>query len=259
MRTPARRALIALAAATAAAGCIPPTSYPPPAQSGLFLEGQEHFLNGDFENAAKCFQQFITRHPRSPQLAEVHYWLGACRLKQQRTVNAEKAFRTCLALKPRGLLELQAWTGVGDCYRIQQRFDLAARTYERVLRTGSVEIERDLMAFHQGLCLLRGGDFPAGRKVLQECAAAYPSTQWGAAAREKLKQAESFSVQTGMFSVRANAEKHAARLRGKGFAPRIEACSGSLCVRVGSVSTWAETRSLASRLRAAGFDTLCLP
>jgi len=241
-----------------AVGCVPRTGYQPPPQPAEMLQGQEYFLRGDYGRAADAFRLCASRYS-GQQAAEGYYWLGVCRLKQERLHTAEQAFRDCLRQRPRGTLELNAWIGIADCYRIAQRFELAASVYERVLATGSVEIERDLIAFNQGLCLLRAGKKDRAGAVLQRLVSEHPAGPYAAAAREKLGLASCFFVQAGAFADRANADRLAARLREKGFVPRIEKCSSSHCVRVGHESTWEGAVALAARLRAAGFDAACMP
>lgn len=259
MHSALRQVLVLLAAALLAAGCGPVRVYNPPPQTGAFLEGQRHFLNGDYTGAVKSFEQFIAQNPRSRSIPEVHYWIGVSRLKLERYRDAERAFRRCLATKPDSTLKLKAWVGVGDSYRLQNRFDHAAKVYERVLRTRSRGIERDLITFNRGISLLRHGNPAAGKRVLRDCARTYPGSQWASRAAEAVRLAGSFRVQTGAFSKRANAEKEMQRLKARGFNPRIETSSGNFCVRVGNARTWKEALALANRLRAKGFQASCLP
>jgi|GEM_PF-2837754 len=253
---PTLAALTALA--ILAAGCAPYTNQPPARQHTEMLRGQEYFLAGDYEQAARCFQRTATGLG-GQQAAESYYWLGICRLNQERLHTAEQAFHDCLNQRPSALLELNAWTGIADCYRIGQRYQMAATVYERVLATGSAEIERDLLIYHQGLSMLRGGDRAGGQAVLQRLIREHPASPHSAAARTKLLSASSFFVQTGAFSDRANADRQAARLREKGFSPRIEQPGNNYCVRVGHESTWEAAAALAERVRAAGFDAACMP
>jgi len=256
MRFARRRFLIFL---VAAAGCLPKDDYDPPAQPTAFVEGQRQFLNGNYEKAAKSFQRSVTTNSRPSAAAEANYWVGACRLKQGRYGEAERAFRRCLARAADNVTKLKAWTGIGDCYRLEGSFHLAAYVYERVLRTRSADVERDLIGFNRGVCLLRNGDAAAAKKQLENVVREYPLSHWGVAAKEKLKFAGSFTVQTGSFGTRANAEKQFRKLRAKGFKPRMERSSGNYCVRVGNVPEWQDAVSLGRRLRAAGFDAVCLP
>ena len=259
MHSAPSQALILLAAALLAVGCVPQRGYDPPPQTGAFLEGQRHFLNGDYTGAVKSFEQFIARNPRSRSVPEVHYWIGVSHLKLERYQNAERAFRRCIATRRDATLKLKARVGVADCYRLQNRFDLAAKAYERVLRTRSRGIQRDLITFNRGISLLRHGNLAAGKRVLQDCARTYPGSQWASRAAEAVRLAGSFRVQTGAFSVRANAEKEMQRVKARGFNPRIETSSGNFCVRVGNARTWKEALALANRLRAKGFRADCLP
>ena len=248
-----------LAVALLTIGCRPRAVPDPPRQTGAFLEGQRHFLNADYTRAVASFERFIAQNPKSRSIPEVHYWIGAVRLKQDRYSDAQEAFRRCLDTRPNATLKLKAWAGVGDCCRLTHRFDLAAQVYGRVLRTRNLQIERDLITFNRGVCLLRHGNLAAGKKTLEECAKQYPASRWASRARETLKLAGSFHVQTGAFSKRANAEKEMQQLKAKGFNPRIKTSSGNFCVRVGNTRTWKEALALANRLRAKGFQANCLP
>ena len=253
------RSLALVAVAAVAGGCLPRNDYTPPPQTGGFLEGQRHFLDGDYESAAESFQEFVARHPRSRAVAEVHYWIGVCRLKQKRYRSAELAFQRCLASRPAGALKLKAWAGIGDCHRLENRLGPAAEVYDRVLRARSPEIEHDLIMFNRGVCLLRKGDLAAGKKVLSRCVREHPASPWAAAAKERLGLAGSFRVQTGSFASRKSAEAQSRELREKGFNPRVEVSGGKFNVRMGGLPAWRHALALAERLRSAGFDAVCLP
>lgn len=63
-----------------------------------------------------------------------------------------------------------------------------------------------------------------------------------------------YRVQTGAFSVKANAEALAAKLKGKGFDTYIVQAGGLYKVQVGAYSVRANADAVAAKLTAAGYD-----
>ena len=62
-----------------------------------------------------------------------------------------------------------------------------------------------------------------------------------------------YRVQTGAFSVKANADKLAAELKGKGFDTYIVQADGLYKVQVGAYSVRANADAMAAKLTAAGY------
>ena len=149
-----------------------------------FLDAQKAFLAGDYDGALLKFQAAAKEQPRLAP--EASYWIGVCRLKQGRTASAEDAFRQCLAGKPDDTLKLNALTGIGNCQQQSGKHDLAARTYSQVLASSSKFIERDLISYSYGLCLLKSGEAAKGRAALQEMIRMYPSSPWAAEAKKMM-------------------------------------------------------------------------
>jgi len=150
-----------------------------------FLDAQKAFLAGDYDGAALKFQSAAKEQPRLAP--EASYWIGVCRLKQGRTASAEDAFRRCLAAKPDDTLRLNALAGIGNCQQQAGKHDLAARTYSQVLASPSKFIERDLISYNYGLCLLKSGDAAKARAALQDVIRKYPSSPWAEEARKAVK------------------------------------------------------------------------
>ena len=192
MRYVLMRMLPLVALLTAAAGCatVPPRTDVQQQQiapSPVYVEAQKYFLSRDFENAAKQFAASIAEHPRSPSVPEAHYWIGMCRLNQKRYADAEDAFRNCQAGKPSETLDLKAWTGIAIAYQHSAKYGAAAKIYERVLQSGNRYVERDLIAYNRGVCLLKSGDSAGGKAALQQVVRDYPQSQWAEAAKDILK------------------------------------------------------------------------
>jgi tetratricopeptide (TPR) repeat protein len=171
-----------------AAGCNPQRLHRPKPHSKAFQQGQRLYLKGDYDAAATCFRQHIDKHPHTVR-PEMQYWLGRSLLNQSRYAEAETVFRKCLENGPSPALKLRAWVGIGDCYRLEHQDELAAEVYGRVLKTGSVEVQRDRLLFHRGMCLLRTARKEDGRKALQKYLRKYPASQWREAARQALGKA----------------------------------------------------------------------
>ena len=178
--------LTVLACVSILCGCeTPPTKdQDHPAQPTLFLEAQKAFLEGDYDGASLKFQAAAKEQPRLA--AQASYWIGVCRLKQGRTLSGEDAFRRCLAAGPDDTLRLNAFAGIGNCQQQAGKHKLAARTYSQVLASPSKFIERDLITYNYGLCLLKTGDATKGKAALRDVIRKYPSSPWARAAKEMM-------------------------------------------------------------------------
>jgi len=149
-----------------------------------FLEGQKYYLAGNYEAAARQFEASISARPS--EAAEACYWVGVCRLNQQRYAEAEQAFRRCIEKRPRATLQRKAWAGIGDCQRLSLKYDLAVKSYQRVLQTHDPAIEGDVIMLNCGLCLIDSGRAAEGKKMLEEFRAAYPASPWIQTAKDAL-------------------------------------------------------------------------
>ena len=185
------RALVAAAAVATLYGCaaVPPREPLPTKHPSTFFDAQRAFLGGDYESAATKFDASGKEQPGLS--AEAAYWIGVCRLKQGQLNKAEGEFRRCLANKPGPTLELKARTGIGQSYQQRAQYSQAIKTYEQVLHSNSRYIERDLVSYNLGVCLVKSGDSARGRTVLQEVVARFPKSQWAPSAREMLKSGPS--------------------------------------------------------------------
>ena len=183
-------ACLAVIACSLICGCEnPPTKdQDQPSRPAPFLDAQKAFLEGDYDGASLKFQAAAKEQPGLA--AQTSYWIGVCRLKQGRIASAQDAFRQCLATGPDDTLRLKALAGIGNCQQQAGRYDLAARTYSQVLASPSKSIERDLITFNYGLCLLKTGDAAKGRAALQDVIGKYPSSPWAPAARRRMKNDE---------------------------------------------------------------------
>jgi DedD protein len=81
---------------------------------------------------------------------------------------------------------------------------------------------------------------------------AKPAGQTGKPAPKDIKVSIVYTVQVGVFSDKANAEKQRARITALGLKPYTDAVGDSTRVRVGSFTSKADAEAVASRLAAAG-------
>jgi len=107
--------------------------------------------------------------------------------------------------------------------------------------------------------------------VLRRLVEEFPSSPFAEAARRRLGLAPSipvvkpggrYSVQVAAFALAANAARHAALLRERGYpASVVPKSSGGRTlhtVRIGPYATKAEAQILATRLRREGFEAIVL-
>ena len=100
-----------------------PTLYQPAAR--LYEQGREAFRNLNFYDAAKVFQEFLTKYPAHEDAGEARYWLGEALYVEGRFQDAIAAFSEVVAddANPRReaarLKTGYAWFELGDLERAE--------------------------------------------------------------------------------------------------------------------------------------------
>ncbi len=93
----------------------------------FFKFGVAYLWSGYYEQALPYLQQVLRR---TPENARVQVLVGQIHLQATRIDEAEKNFRTALALNNRSP---EAWAGLGDVYEARKEFTQAKESYDKAL------------------------------------------------------------------------------------------------------------------------------
>ena len=234
-----------------------------------YSEGMEAFLAGRRAAAAMALREFVAVAPGDSRVAEAHYVLGLIALAGGQVHEAESEFRKCLRCRPSRQLEAAARVGLARC-ALERGAYLECRAACVEMLADEPRTARADEVFYLLAEASRGaGREGEARQVLRRLIEEFPSSPYAERARRKLGMAPSipevnpggrYSVQVAAFAVEANAARHAALLRERGYPASVVArASGGRtlhAVRIGPYATKAEAQVLASRLRREGFEAI---
>jgi len=195
----------------------------PRAADALLGLAQFDVARGDATAAQRYLDRLVLEHPASSAATEGYFWLGRMRL--------------------------EAGDGRGGCTALDSAL---AR-----LRPQDVE-RRNMVEFAAQPCR-SGAAFAAPPAAA--AAAAPPgrtATAPGTASTTRAPTGPQWSVQAGAFGSKADADRHAARLKAKGHEARVWNATPNRLpwrVRVGRFATRAEATALVARLKRDGIDS----
>ena len=193
----------------------------------LYLEGLSAFKLRQLDRSRAVLTQLISRHPKSPWLA-------------------------------------QAWMALGDSWRIAGEDERALSIYESLLRDPSSKALRPQIRFSIAKAQRRLGRWESSKQTLSSLVQKTPSLGEAREAQRILQKSEfHFSIQVGAFASRANANRLRAELSRRGYETQIRRTStqGRILhrVRVGRFASQQEAKVTQRRLLREGFPTQIVP
>jgi cell division septation protein DedD len=192
----------------------------PRAADALLGLAQFDVARGDAAAAQRYLDRLVLEHPASSAATEGYFWLGRMRL--------------------------EAGDGRGGCTALDSAL---AR-----LRPQDVE-RRNMVEFAAQPC--RSGAAFAAPPVAATPPAGRGGTASVTAAETRAPTGPEWSAQAGAFGSKADAERHAARLKAKGHVARVWNATPNRLpwrVRVGRFTTRAEATALVARLKRDGIE-----
>ena len=256
---------ILLAAGIAAAGCAP--SARNTAQSRQELSaGYQALGNQDYDGAMSHAEQFLRDHPNGgPGTAEALYLEG--RVYEQRAASDDAAGRAAaaksdlqyardtydraLALKPSPNVAGLLHAGVANVAYFQEDYPTAMSEWALAYPNLQQPDSRAWVLYRIGVSQQRLGRFDQADRSFDSVRQLYPGTVPAERAGQH-RGARGFYVQVGAYSASGNADKAVASLQAQGFrATRAAQPAGRQAVRVGPAYTYAEAKTLQSRLMSA--------
>jgi tetratricopeptide (TPR) repeat protein len=228
-------------------------SEPPPARSNpqLLHDAERSMLQGQWEQAAGKYEQFLSENPGDPQRIEVRAQIGKCRLAQSHPEQAIRAFDQALTDGPASPLRWEILFRRAVAYRMQGDAAKAVEGFRAVAAAPASErgrtVTNDELHYEYATSLFRAGNFSQGQVELKLVSPTGPfekqvasrvglsgyTIQVAAYGREELARQEServngrirvipstpplFQVMVGSYTRYDDAQRELARLLHQGY------------------------------------------
>ena len=244
------------------AGCILPSGPIDQTRPVEFRGAEEAYLRGDVPGAQLQFERFRNSYPSSPLVPWALYWEGRCLLVQGKPILARERFESARNAFRDPTDRSVASFAIGDALLLQDRFEDAEKAYLSARGAGGVRTDEIL--FQGALCAQRLGRWKEADDRLREILEKYPDGSVAAAADRVLARNREryFSIQTGMFRVKDNADRSARAIRSAGLEPRVQTVGspGQPLYRVcfGKFKDYREAKEEMSNLKRKGIITTAL-
>ncbi|MDD5422725.1 MAG: SPOR domain-containing protein [Candidatus Omnitrophica bacterium] len=229
---------------------------------------QRLLLEEKYDDAVREADSLIDA--RSRKRDEVYYIKGLSELKLSRFNDARQSFERIISKYRRSGRLLDAYTGIGDSYFLEGRTDKALVSYNDAVNKFPDDKNISVIYYRIADCYRKAGSGDKADEYYNKAGRLSPlgfETRGAAPAASVVKRAEyqpagsarRFSIQTGSFKNKRNAEKFRQKLSDQGYDARVEAYSGSgdglYRVKVGGYSSKDEAASAASKLKRNGYNT----
>jgi len=225
-------------------------------------QAEGKFLTGDFGEAEALYHDAVERAPSPTDEARAKYWRGVCRLKLGRTNEARGDFQSYLNAHAGSALEFEATEGLADCAREQERFDEAAKVYEALAARTPASSRRASLLRRLAECRSKAGDSAEAWQA-RRMAAKLEQSREIPGSKQPVAADQELTVQVGAFSKRRSADALVRRLRAQGLPAEVHSrqVGGHLlyCVRSGQFSDKAEAERHAQRLKRIGLEAIVAP
>jgi len=230
-------AAAALAAALSA-GC---GGAVPPASAAILVSGHQAYQRGDDRATIARMTRFCRMHPKAQEAGEACYIRGLARCRMGDRRGGEQDFQRAVDLTRRGDVAGRAHLALAQLAEGAGRPQGAQEQYLAPLKALPPRMPPADAALFRLACLLqRGGRWTEADQRFDRLLFLFGRGRWAAAARRRIR-GRSWTIQTGAFRRRANADRQRALLRSAGHAARIAAVGRTpvlLAVQVGRYGTY---------------------
>ncbi|MFO0839754.1 MAG: SPOR domain-containing protein [Phycisphaerae bacterium] len=256
------RRLSALLLAVPLLGCATTLS---PEQRQWLQDGRAAYADGKYNRAIEIYTRLIDQASKTPEAGEAYYVRGMSLAKVNNRAAAYSDLRQAASRTEDAEIHWKSNVVLGTLAYEDERWPEAARALGAAAQAMPAAPPLDLVLFRLGSSLERMGNWRAARAAFERLAQTFQNGDYAAAARRRLKSgANAFSIQCGAFSRRENADRLAADLRSRGFAPalRAESSGGSgslILVLVGQYSSYAEAGRALSQIQRVVPDAKIWP
>ena len=223
---------------------------------------EARFLVGDYVRAEVLWGQIADALPASEEKARAQYWRGVCRLQQDMVRQARRDFESCASTAETPELQLLAKEGAADCERKLGNFAQAAQLYGSLAAQTPTSPKREWLHARAEECRRATKDKPGGPRGSQRGDRPDPGRAPRAPEAASAASGP-FAVQLGVFAEATRARKLAAQLRSKGRPCDVQAryvgARQLYSVRSGGFNTRRQAERCASELRRIGFEAIVVP
>lgn len=199
-----------------AAGCMAP---PPLKESRPpeFTRAEEAYLSQEFSRARMEFERFRQSYPRSSYIPRALYFEGRCLLAEERPILARERFEEARQGFDDPAEKAKARMGIGDAFFMQDRYEEAEDAY--LSAKGSGGVPTDEVLYKAALCAQRLGRWRDADQRFTEIVQTYPQGQRHPQAKRAVEEGQGhfFTIQTGTFRVRENADRKAEAMQSAGL------------------------------------------
>jgi tol-pal system protein YbgF len=109
-------------------------SAPSDAPEEAYRAAYSDFTKGNYELASQEFQDFLSRYPDSPRVAEAHFYLGECQFAGERFLEAAGEYQKVVRDFPASRLSPAAYLKMGRAYVQLEERSLAEKAYRTLIQ-----------------------------------------------------------------------------------------------------------------------------
>ena len=249
-----------LLAIASVAGC---ERLPGPAVKQI-RQAHQAYEHRQYAQSERMLGSVIAEHAGKPDVAEAHYVRGLCRLNQDHQQAARSDFEAGLAVADRAELRALLHAQLGNLDYEAGDYAQAAAHYRAAKDDLPERSPFDRVLLRYAESLRRQGDFREAKRVWAELLLKFPQGSSARLARRKLADGDDhYSIQCGVYSKPAYAQKAAEDLRSKGIPARAwkEQRNGTTrhVVRTGQYRTYAEAQQALQEVRRHVPDAFIVP
>lgn len=207
-----------------AAGCAVSRPLTTEERPAAFLQAEEVYLRGDTSAGRLEFEKFRESHAGSLYVPWALYYEGLCLLVEGSPILAIRRLEEARDLFEDPAQKSQAQMAIGDALFLQDRYEEAEKAY--VSARGAGGVPADEILYKAGLCARRLGWWEDADRRFGEVVEKYPHGSRVGEARGAMEETDHFfSIATGTFRVRKNADRKAEALSAAGLEPHLQQVS----------------------------------
>ena len=225
---------------------------------------QLSILKEDFKSAKELAQSMLAANPDKLTANQINYYLAVSHLRLLEHNEARAIFNQLTQSAYDMRLRDKAYLGLFDSYYLEEQYNEALKTIEKLLRVNPKTDFLSLAYLKLARVSLKLAHWNEAREYLDKIVNHFPYSLEVYIAKQLLDEKQYFAVQLGSFTDRDLAEKLVDELKRKSeYAYVIEITDPQnkkfYRVRVGQLASLEEAQKLKGRLAALGYPTQIYP
>jgi tetratricopeptide (TPR) repeat protein len=237
-----------------AAATLPACQNVSPQQRVLLAQGEDAYARQRYTAAVMHLTQYIDDVGHQPAAARAHYVRGMSRAFLGERAHAYADLEHAVQLADQPDIAWRAHAVLGVLHFEDQDWTAAAQAFKNAITTMPAVPPMDALLYRQGLCLERGGRWPASKAAYRRITETFPSGRYAELARRRLQlDADHFAIQAGVFSSAQRAAERAEELDAAGLTAfvrqEMRGDENYHVVRVGRFDSYDEAIGMLARVR----------